>query len=71
MSTGNTTRQDEAAGMRSLRHDAYEQAYQEALAWRRRMRHGTATLVDRNMWAYYFDLLAVSASAWRGRRMTG
>ncbi len=67
MGKSTSAKQNQAEGVLSLRHDSYESGYQEALAWRRRMRRATASLAERNMWGYYFDLLATSATAWRGR----
>lgn len=49
-----------------VRRYGREDDYQDALAWRRRMATGEATLTEQRQALLYFDKLAGAASAWRG-----
>ena len=57
--------------LRLLRADGHEQDYQQALAWRRRIRSGEISLSECTTEALKdnFDMLERAATAWRGMIM--
>lgn len=61
------TKAQEAEGKVLLRISEYEQNYQEALRYRRRLSAGTLHLAEctKAQLLYHFDMLAVAATAWR------
>jgi len=65
------TKAEEAEGKGLLRSISYEQDYQEAMRYRRRLAAGTLHLAEctKAQLLYHFDMLARSASAWRGMKI--
>ena len=66
------TKAEEAEGKSLLRSSSYEQDYQEAMRYRRRLVAGTLSLAEctKAQLLYHFDMLASSATAWRGQSLT-
>jgi hypothetical protein len=58
-------------GLSMIRVDSYEQNYQEAMRYRRKLSAGTLHLAEctKEQLLYHFDMLARSASAWRGMKI--